>query len=502
MSCTRHSHQPIDDVLCYSSRLIFSIIIFASFFFLSASAPAKDFGDLDFSLIRLGESGPTALVVGGIQGDEPGGFSAATLLATRYRIEQGRLWVVPNLNFPSIIRRSRGLYGDLNRKFALLDEKDPEFLKVRRIQDLICAPEVMLVLNLHDGSGYYRPEYEDNLRNPSRWGQSIIIDQQKLETGATLNALADIADTVAANVNARLLKPLHALHVHNTRTAEGDREMEKSLSYYAVRQGKPAFGLEASKEFSVEERAYYHLSMIEAFLRTAGIKFQRDFKLSPDGVAQALRENLGVWFADNRVFLPLEDVRPKIAFLPLPRGSAAFAVTSKPIMAVLPCQGNEQQICIHYGNRNLTLIRPEWRDLDDAPHEITLLLDGEKRSASFGEVVDVLREVTVAPIREHRVNAIGLDKKLADESGIPLRRANFQSRFSVDRAGKIYRVEIYKGKKFTGMFLLRFAEKNSSLRTDVNKKSIAEQKKTGKRKTLESKSQLPDSPGPESELGF
>lgn len=84
-------------------------------------------------------------------GDEPGGFSAATLLITHYRIKKGTVWVVPNLNFPSIIQRSRGLHGDMNRKFAALAETDPEYATVRRIQELIRTPGLGLVLNLHDG---------------------------------------------------------------------------------------------------------------------------------------------------------------------------------------------------------------------------------------------------------------------------------------------------------------------------------------------------------------
>ena len=86
---------------------------------------AEEFS-LDFTTIRLGDDAqgaivqtaqtdtgtlpaeanparlPVVLVVGGIQGDEPGGFSAATLLTTHYTIQKGVLWVVPNLNFPSI----------------------------------------------------------------------------------------------------------------------------------------------------------------------------------------------------------------------------------------------------------------------------------------------------------------------------------------------------------------------------------------------------------------
>jgi hypothetical protein len=65
----------------------------------------------------------------------------------------------------------------MNRKFLRLDKNDPEYVTVSRIQELIRHPNVKLVLNLHDGSGFFRPHYEDALRNPRRWGQCVIIDQ-------------------------------------------------------------------------------------------------------------------------------------------------------------------------------------------------------------------------------------------------------------------------------------------------------------------------------------
>lgn len=444
------------------------------------SSMAADTFPLDFTTIRLGAAPRAVLVVGGIQGDEPGGFSAATLLATRYEITEGAVWVVPNLNFPSIIKRSRGLHGDMNRKFARLEDTDPEFATVRRIQELIRHPQVALVLNLHDGSGYYRPTHEDKLRNPSRWGQSVIIDQDELDADAFMGALAQEADAVAEEANTKLIQPLHALHVHNTRTAEGDREMEKSLSYFAVRHGKAAFGLEASKEFPMETRAYYHLLMVEAFLSRAGVRFSRDFELTPAGIARALRENIGVSFAENRVFLPLEDVRPAISYLPLPQKSAASAITSKPIMAVLPCEGRNERICIHYGNRTITLIRPDWREVDSSLDAMSVLVDGRDEIVPFGSILDVKDTATVRPRSGYRVNAIGLDSGNADESGIAMRLKDFQPRFSLDRGARLFRVEVYKGKRFSGMFLLRF----------------------GSERTIAKNAPLPDKPGPETSLGF
>lgn len=440
---------------------------------------------LDFDVFRLGMGENCVLVFGGIQGDEPGGFSAATLLATRYEISKGAIRVIPNLNFPSIIKRSRGLYGDMNRKFAILDEKDPEFGTVRRVQELIDDPSVRLVLNLHDGSGYYRPEYQDKLRNPMRWGQSVIIDQEELKDAESMGNLKIIADTVATSANKSLIRDMHRIHVHNTRTVEGDREMEKSLSYYAVRQNRAAFGLEASKELPVEERAYYHLLMVEEFLRLAGVEFSRDFELSPAGIRKALRENLAVYFSDNRIFLPLDNVRKNINFLPLTRESAQRPITSKPIMAVLPCEKDADLLCVHYGNRLLATIQPAWHKAADELEAVRLLVDGQEKLASFGHLIRIKDNFSIIGQPGYRVNAIGVDRGLKDESGILLKRADFDRRFSIDRAGTIYRVEVYRGKNFAGMFLVSFEEPDAQKKRATSNASFS-----------------PAAPGLESRLGY
>ena len=181
-----------------AARILFLAVILTlmtPLSFSSAASAAKRRSDadilppltspLDFTLTAHGSGeGPTVLIVGGIQGDEPGGFSAAALLATHYRYDGGTVLVIPNLNFPSIIKRSRGLHGDMNRKFAALRENDPEYATVRRLQSIITRPEIDLVLNLHDGSGFYRPAWESPTHNPGRWGQSVIIDQEELPGAA------------------------------------------------------------------------------------------------------------------------------------------------------------------------------------------------------------------------------------------------------------------------------------------------------------------------------
>lgn len=416
-----------------------------------APAPVPAAG-LDFTLHKLGEGEtPVVLVVGGIQGDEPGGFSAATLLITSYRITKGSVWVVPNLNFPSIIRRSRGLHGDMNRKFASLPASDPEYETVRRIQELIRTPGLELVLNLHDGGGFYRPVRETADRSPARWGQCLIVDMAEMPHPA--GQLEARGQDVLTEANRRLLKPEHRLYLKNTLTHLGNPEMEKTLSWYAVRNGIPAFGIEASKNFPVDVRAYYHLLMVEGLLRQAGVEFERRFELSPRGISAALQEDVRVAFDGDRVLLTLDNPRPRLGgSIPLHRDAVNTVRTSKPILAVIR-ESNE--MTVHYGNRVLTRFKPDWREADTELTGLTVVVDGKRRDVRFGEVVDVKRTFMVEPVKEYRVNAIGAEYG-PDESGRRLALRDFKSRYSLDRDSRTYRVETYRGKRFAGMFLVRF----------------------------------------------
>jgi hypothetical protein len=414
---------------------------------------------MHFTLHQHGDASPAVLIVGGIQGDEPGGFSAASLLATRYTITKGAVWIVPNLNFPSIVRNSRGLHGDMNRKFLRLDKNDPEYPTVSRIQELIRHPNVKLVLNLHDGSGFFRPQYEDALRNPKRWGQCVIIDQSTISAHLPHYNLETMGQQACDDANARLLLPMHRYYLKNTNTGDGDREMEKTLSWYALRNQKAAFGLEVSKEFSVETRVYYHLLVVESFLRQAGVEFTRDFALTAPGVLAALQSDVSIAFADNRIVLPLEDARPRLNFLPLPKGELK-TTTSKPILAVLR---EKDELSILYGNRRLTRIQPDWRDTDTGISSVNVKVDGIEQTVSFGQILDVRDSFHVLPMSAYRVNAIGakpLSPKSSphapDKSGLDIRQSDFRPRFSLDTRATLYRVEVYRGQNFAGMFLVRF----------------------------------------------
>ena len=340
---------------------------------------------IDFTLHKLesGRPGNTLLVIGGIQGDEPGGFNAASLLVTHYNVKKGNVWVVPNLNFISIIKRTRGVYGDLNRKFASLRTTDPEFDTIGKIKSIILDDQVDVVLNHHDGSGFYRPRYIDRTRNPYRWGQSIIIDQKRIEAERFGN-LGEIAREIVTDVNSQLFSEEHSYHVKNTRTRQGNKEMAKTLTYYAIRNSKPAFGVEVSKSFPTHKRAYYHLRVIEAYMDLLGIEYDRSFNLSAKDIKNAIDSNVKLAFYDNRIFLDVANARKRLRYIPLKKASEVSFIPSNPLIAVVE---SGKSYRVFHGNRRITRLYPQYFDYDSSINGVSILIDGEEKNVAFGETV-------------------------------------------------------------------------------------------------------------------
>ncbi len=420
-------------------------------FFLTLSLSANTI--MDFDLIKKGsDDNNTLLIIGGIQGDEPGGFMAASIISTHYEITKGSVWVVPNLNFHSIIERSRGPYGDMNRKFAYLSKKDPEYSTVERMKSYIRDDRVKVIINLHDGSGFYRPTYIDKLHSPHRWGQCAIIDQSNLDIPKYGN-LHEISAQVVEHVNNNLLKKEDIYHVHNTRTVEGDKEMEKTLTYYAINHAKAAFGNEASKRLATHKRVYYHLLAIEKYMDIMGIEYKRKFRLNALGVYNALNNDIYISFYDSKIKLPLSQVRSLLKYFPIKKGSEVEFEASNPLLAIVK-QGDTY--VVQYGNRRLSKLKADYQDYDYTNKNIEIEVDGKLNSYSFGSIVEVDKSFLVKDDKDFRINVIGYSNRSKKETGVKITRAKFMKRHSVDKSGYIYRIEYYSKSKFAGMVLVKF----------------------------------------------
>jgi len=221
------------------------------------------------------QDGKTVFILGGIQGDEPGGFLSADLYPDLV-LEKGNLIVIPRANFHSIILNKRGVNGDMNRKFQNNKPKDVDDQIVNLIKQFMSESD--LFLNLHDGWGFYRVEYIDEMRNPYRFGQSVIADADFYvkENGDTIS-LKKMADTVIEKVNKKIINPEHHFHFMNTRTNEPNTpfaDQRKSATFFALTNYNiPAFGIETSKNLKdLELKIRYHNYVINEFLNLMGVE--------------------------------------------------------------------------------------------------------------------------------------------------------------------------------------------------------------------------------------
>lgn len=224
--------------------------------------------------INGSKPGKTLLIVGGIQGDEAGGFLAADFYAD-FLLEKGNLIVVPRANFPSILKNERKINQDMNRKFIDDNIFNYETKVVSVLKKLICESDCFL--NLHEGSGFYSSRWENEDKNPERFGQCIITDDSVLKTESSpenIN-LEKIAEQVIEKINVHIDNKEHYFHFNNHKTNHPDsihKEQLRSATYYAYQVCKiPAFGVESAKSLPLEQKVRQHIYAINAFMEVLDI---------------------------------------------------------------------------------------------------------------------------------------------------------------------------------------------------------------------------------------
>ena len=76
----------------------------------------------DFSLYKkeADVKGNTLLIIGGIHGDEPGGYFAPAFFEKHYKIKKGNVWVAPSVNIDSMMADARGIYKDMKDRKSVV----------------------------------------------------------------------------------------------------------------------------------------------------------------------------------------------------------------------------------------------------------------------------------------------------------------------------------------------------------------------------------------------
>ena len=394
----------------------------------------------------------TLLIIGGIHGDEPGGYFAPAILEKYYKIKSGNLWIIPNLNTDSILANNRGIYGDMNRKFNVIEKNDNDLLTINRIKEIILEKRVDLILNLHDGFGFYRDIYEDANFNPNAWGQATIIDQEKIDE--KFGNLGEIANQVNKNVNNEgLYKDFHTFGVKNTQTKEKDEQMQQSLTYFAVTHNKPAFAIETSKNITeLTHKVIYQLKAMEEFMKIMNIEFERDFDINNYAEVEKKVNDFGKITINDNISFDLTDIKNNLRFVPLKNENNKFDLTHT--LAKVKFDDNKYEI--HIGNIKVCDLYPQIFDVVNTQDKIKILVDNKEIETSFGNQIDIKNDFKIEK-SDFRVNIIGFSKdKIDSEDDILIKKSDIQDNYSIDNNKSKYRVEFYKDGKFYGMIILNF----------------------------------------------
>lgn len=411
---------------------------------------------LPFTLVKHETStseGPTLFVIGGIHGNEPGSYFAASVLAQYYTITKGNLWVVPNLNHKSIMMNSRGVNGDMNRKFADIDKNDTDYPIVDELKKIITDPQVDLILNLHDGHGFYRKEYKNTIFNPGAWGQTCVIDQGTLDCEHQYKNLSTIASQVSQGLNDGLIQDHHIFDVRNTNTRFDDEAMKHSLTFFAINHNKPAFAIETSKNLpTLEEKVFYQLRAIEGYMRYMGIIYKRPFELTADNLKKIIKMNGNVTI-NNTIYLNLENLRTDLSFLPLKSERNDFNFTH-PLGGVLQDGG---KFNLYIGNQKISSLTRSVHATAKCEEPLSLEIDGKEEKLDFAKEYAVTADVSIINKSLTRTNIIGFTREgKKDESNVHVTLKDFDAKYSTDKEAKTYRVELYQENDFCGMVLIHF----------------------------------------------
>lgn len=110
--------------------------------------------ETEVTTVEAPESGPTAIVFGGIHGNERAGYRSAENVAG-WEFGAGTVVVVPRANRPAIERDRRlGVEGDLNRLFP--PGREPESELARALWGVVEDIDPDVLLDLHRSTGIYR----------------------------------------------------------------------------------------------------------------------------------------------------------------------------------------------------------------------------------------------------------------------------------------------------------------------------------------------------------
>jgi hypothetical protein len=223
-----------------------------------------------------GRPGKTALVLGGVHGNEPGGWLAADRVVQQLRPENGALLVVPRANRVAInlLERTTEALADLNRSYPGFDDGRPMERMATEIVNAIREFRVDLVHDMHESWAFYK----DRTTNGTAFlGETVATNG---EQGVTL------VKTVIERVNAAVLYEHEKFWFRDfgqPQQSQAGADLPRQADIPPPGRGTSSLGLnrffpglitvlvEMGQQQALERRIALHIQVLTEVLRETGI---------------------------------------------------------------------------------------------------------------------------------------------------------------------------------------------------------------------------------------
>lgn len=145
-------------------------------------------------VIESSRPGPVVMIVGGVHGNEPAGWRAAEQIRC-WRIEKGKLIVLPRANVPALNRKTRLMpeiprdLGNLNRNFPRTSGEQAKCYLSSAVWSVVCAERPDWLLDLHEG-------YDFTQINSKSVGSSLIAAGSSEVTAQARRMLDAVNETI------------------------------------------------------------------------------------------------------------------------------------------------------------------------------------------------------------------------------------------------------------------------------------------------------------------
>jgi hypothetical protein len=222
-----------------------------------------------------GRPGKIALVLGGVHGNEPGGWLAADRVVDNLRPENGALLVVPRANKVAVglFERTTDALGDLNRSYPGFDDGLPMERMAVQICNTIRDYHVDLVHDMHESWAFYK----DRATNGTAFiGETIATNG---------DAGTAIVKTVIERVNATAQNDREEFSYRDLNQPNpSDANLPRQTNVPPPGRGTSSLGLnrtfpglisilvEMGQQQAIERRVALHVQLLEEVLAEIGVK--------------------------------------------------------------------------------------------------------------------------------------------------------------------------------------------------------------------------------------